>query len=167
MLGDYDSAPGRASIAVREVDAGRSVYLGPIYFANFGGYQNAPYYDDADAMRLLKQAIEWAAGDDSTGIGESGSMPAPRAELGEASPSPFRFRTTINYSLPAARRASLVVYDLAGKLVKTLVSGNLPAGAGQVRWNRTDDAGRTVARGVYFCRLHADGTDLSRKLVVR
>jgi flagellar hook assembly protein FlgD len=84
-----------------------------------------------------------------------------------AVPSPFRLRTTINYSLPAVRPATLVVYDLAGKLVKALVSGNLPAGAGQVTWNLTDDAGRTVARGVYFCRLHADGTDLSRKLVVR
>jgi hypothetical protein len=166
MLGDYDSAPGRASIAVREVDAGRSVYLGPIYFANFGGYQNAPYYDDADAMRLLKQAIEWAAGD-STGIGGPGVTPAPMAELRGAMPSPFRYRTTINYSLPAAGMARLAIYDLAGKLVKTLVSGDLPAGAGQVTWNRSDDAGRSVACGVYFCRLHADGTDLSRKLVVR
>jgi len=166
MLGDYDSAPGRASIAVREVEAGRSVYLGPIYFANFGGYQNAPYYDDADAMRLLKQAIEWAAGD-STGIRGPGPTPAPRAELRGAAPSPFKFRTTINYSLPAAGRASLAVYDLAGELVKMLKSGKLPAGAGQVTWNRTDDAGRKVACGVYFCRLQTDGANLSRKLVAR
>ena len=60
-----------------------------------------------------------------------------------------------------------MVYDLAGKLVKTLAAGNLPAGAARVTWNRTDDAGKTVARGVYFCRLQADGTNLSRKLVVR
>jgi flagellar hook assembly protein FlgD len=60
-----------------------------------------------------------------------------------------------------------VVYDIAGKLVKTLASGNLPAGPGQVTWNRTDDAGRQVACGVYFCRLQTGGTDLSRKLVVR
>jgi hypothetical protein len=166
MLGDYTAATGQASIAVREVEAGRSVYIGPIYFGAFSNYQNWPYYDDADAMLLLKQAIEWAALG-STGISGPGSGPAPRAELRGAVPSPFRFRTTINYSLPAAGRATLVVYDLAGKLVRTLVSGNLPAGAGRVSWNRTDDAGRAVARGVYFCRLQADGTNLSRKLVVR
>ena len=118
-------------------------------------------------MRLLKQAIEWAAAEDSTGIGGPGVTPAPRAELRGAVASPFRFRTTINYSLPAAGMARLAIYDLAGKLVKTLVSGDLPAGAGQVTWNRSDDAGRSVVCGVYFCRLHADGTDLSRKLVVR
>ncbi len=166
MLGDYTAATGQASIAVRDVEAGRSVYLGPIYFGAFGNYRNEPYYDDADAMLLLKQAIEWAALG-STGISGPGSAPAPRAELRVAVPSPFSFRTTINYSLPAAGRARLVVYDLAGKLVKTLVSGNLPAGDGHVTWNRTDDAGRMIARGVYFCRLQAEGTNLSRKLVVR
>jgi type 1 glutamine amidotransferase len=167
MLGDYDSAPGRASIAVREVEAGRSVYLGPIYFGSFGGYPIEPYYDDADAMRLLKQAIEWAAAGDSTGIAGPGVTPSPRAELRRAMPSPFRHRTTISYSLPAAGPATLLVYDLAGKLVKTLVSGSQPAGVGQVTWNRTDDAGRIVARGVYFYRLHANGAKLSSKLVVR
>ena len=166
MLGDYTDASGKASIAVRDVEAGRSVYLGPIYFASFSGYSNEPYYDDADAMLLLKQAIEWASLG-STGIHGSRTVPAPRAELRGAVPSPFRFRTTISYSLPAAGPATLVVYDLAGKLVKTLVSGNLPAGARKVTWNRTDDAGRTVAGGVYFCRLRADGTSFSSKLVVR
>jgi len=151
---------------VREVGAGRSVYLGPIYFGTFAGYQNEPYYDDADAMLLLKQAIEWAAGD-TTGISGPEPTPAPRIDLRAATPSPFRFQTTISYCLPAAGSASLVVYDLAGKRVKTLVSDYLPAGAAQVTWNRTDDAGGAVTRGVYFCRLNADGTDLVRKLVVR
>jgi hypothetical protein len=166
MLADYDSAPGNASIALREVEAGRSVYLGPIYFGDFAGYTNEPYYDDADAMLLLKQAIEWAAGD-STGIRSAGSTPVPSAGLLCAAPSPFRFRITIEYSLPAAGRARLAVYDLAGRLVKTLLVGNLPVGAGQATWNRTDDAGRAVARGVYFCRLQTEDTNLSRKLVVR
>jgi hypothetical protein len=166
MLGDYTDASGQASIAVREVGAGRSVYLGPIYFAEFGGYANEPYYTDVNSVRLLKQAIEWAAWGTS-GISGPDLEPAPRAELRGAVPSPFRFRTTISYSLPAAGRARLAVYDLTGKLIKTLVTGNLPAGAGQVTWNRSDNAGKTVARGVYFCRLQAAGMNISRKLVVR
>jgi len=60
-----------------------------------------------------------------------------------------------------------VVHDLAGNLIRTPVSGSLPARSGQVCWNRTDDEGRTVARGVYFCRLQANGTGISRKLVMR
>ena len=167
MLGNYTAGTGNASIAVREVEAGRSVYLGPIYFGTFNNYANEPYYDDAGAMLLLKQAIEWASLGSATGISGPRSVQPPRAELRGAMPSPFRFRTTINYSLPVAGRARLVVYDLAGKRVKTLASGNLPAGAGKVTWSRTDDAGRQVACGVYFLRLQADGVNLSRKLVVR
>ena len=165
MLGDYSDATGQASIVAREVDAGRSVYLGPIYFGEFG-YGNQPYYTGVDSRRLLKQAIEWAAWGTS-GISGPSAQPVLRAELRGAAPSPFRFRTTISYSLPATGRAKLAVYDLAGKLVKTLASGTLPAGAGQATWNRTDDAGKTVACGVYFCRLQAGGKNLSRKLVVR
>jgi hypothetical protein len=165
MVGEYSSATGKASIAVREVEAGRSVYLGPIYFADFG-YGNQGYYTGTHSRRLLKQAIEWAAWGTS-GISGPDLKPELRVQLRGAVPSPFKFRTTISYNLPAAGRAKLVVYDLAGKLVKTLASGNLPAGPGQVTWNRTDDAGKTVARGVYFCRLQTGGADLSRKLVAR
>lgn len=166
MLGDYTADSGEASIAVLKVGAGRSAYLGPIYFGTFQGYSNEPYYDDTNAMRLLKQAIEWAA-TKPTGISGPRSLPVPRAELSTPVPSPFRYQAAINYNLPSAGGASLGVYDLTGKLVKTLVSGNLPAGTGEVTWNRTDDAGRSVAPGVYLCRLQAKRTNLSCKLVVR
>jgi len=167
-LGGYsEDTTGQASIAVREVGAGRSVYLGPIYFGDFQNYENEPYYDDADAMLLLKQAIEWAASPDSTGVDDSRQTPGPGVELREAIPSPFRFRTRVSYDLAVAGRASLVVYDLAGKAVRTLLSGNQPAGAGQAAWDRTDYSGLVVPSGVYFVRLHAGGASLSLKLVVR
>jgi hypothetical protein len=166
MLGDYTASSGNASIAVREVEAGRSVYLGPIYFANFQGYNNEPYYDDESAMRLLKQAIEWAAWGTS-GVEDPGLSPAPTAELRGAVPSLFRFSTQISYSLPSEGLVRLSVYDLAGKLVRTLVAGTRPAGAGTITWNRTDGAGNRVANGVYFCRFEAGNSRASRKLVVR
>jgi len=65
-LGNYSGATGYSSIAYREVNSGKSVYLGPIYFGTFGSYGNRAYYSDANARLLLKQAIEWAAGGGGT-----------------------------------------------------------------------------------------------------
>ncbi len=164
MLGDYSAAQGQASVAVRNVGAGRSVYLGPIYFADFNGYQNEPYYTDANSVRLLKQALEWAAWG-ATGIAAAGASLLPR--LTEARPSPFSIAATISYDVPRAGRVELAVYDLAGKLVRTLVSGVETAGARSVVWNREDNAGQTAANGVYFVRLVCDGNVATRKLIVR
>jgi flagellar hook assembly protein FlgD len=70
------------------------------------------------------------------------------------------------FTLPVAGRASLVLYDVAGRRVRTLLDGERAAGAHELRWDRaTDDGGRAPA-GVYFYRLSAGGRDVSRRLVV-
>jgi serine protease AprX len=167
MLGNYDANTDKASIAYKVFGNGRSVYLGPIYFADFASHNNAGLYTDVRATRLLRQSIVWAASGPGAGVAGPGSGSPGAARLNWAGPSPFRFRTQINYTLPAPGRVKLAVYDLAGKLVKTLASGVEPAGVKQLYWNRTDDAGKQVACGVYFCRFQTDDASASRKLVVR
>jgi hypothetical protein len=167
MLAEYSDAPGKAAVAVNEPGDGRSVYLGPIYFGDFASHNNQGYYTDQAAVRLLRQSIVWAASGPGAGVGSGSTGPARVAQLASAFPSPFRYNTVINYSLPLPADVKLAVYDLAGKRVKTLVSGIQPAGVRRVTWNRTDDAGRRVAQGVYFCRFEADGVQSSRKVVVR
>ena len=76
-------------------------------------------------------------------------------------------RAEINYMVPDGSRVSLNVFDLNGRLVKTLASGNAKPGVNQVVWNMTDNTGRQVACGVYFSRLATGGKNISRKLVVR
>jgi trehalose utilization protein len=168
MLGDYTDAQGRASIAYKQEGAGRSVYLGPIFFATFGGYGNEPYYDDENAMRLMKQAIEWAAWG-ATGIETPREVTPARAGLEDVRPNPAggAVATTIGYSLPRTARVTLGVYDLAGQLVRTLLSGVQQPGTQRVVWNRRDNSGRSVASGVYFIRLESEGSMATRKLVVR
>jgi hypothetical protein len=124
-------------------------------------------YTDPMATKLLRQAIVWAASGPGAGVAGPGSSDPGRARLNWAGPSPFRFRTSISYTLPAAGHVKLAVYDLAGKRVKTFVSGVEPAGQKQLYWDRDDDLGRKVACGVYFCRFEADGASASRKLVIR
>ncbi|MBM3313300.1 T9SS type A sorting domain-containing protein [candidate division WOR-3 bacterium] len=167
MLGNYDANPDKASVAYKFYGEGRSAYLGPIYFADFARHNNAGIFTDPNAMRLLRQAIVWAASGPGAGVvGPDAEGPA-RARLNWVGPSPLKFGTQISYTLPAPTNVKLAVYDLAGKLVKTLVAGVEPAGVKRVAWDRTDDTGRRVACGIYFCRFEADDASASRKLVVR
>lgn len=75
-----------------------------------------------------------------------------------ASPNPFNPSTTINFSLPVAGRATLAVFDVAGRRVSTLVDGVVAAGASSCVWEGRDDGGRDVPSGVYQVRLTAAGT---------
>jgi len=70
-------------------------------------------------------------------------------------PNPFRQTTTVRFGLPSARPVTLRVYDLQGRMVRTLLKGNLLAGEHKAVWNGLDERGRMVASGTYFCSLHA------------
>lgn len=67
--------------------------------------------------------------------------------------------TAINFSLPQASEVRLNVYDLTGKLVRTLVSGAMTAGAFSARWNGRDNFGQPVAAGMYLYKLEAKSAD--------
>jgi len=66
-----------------------------------------------------------------------------------AHPNPFNPRVEISYQLPAAGRLQLAVLDVRGRVVRTLVSENVPAGVGSAVWLGDDAQGRAVASGVY------------------
>ncbi|MHC4479298.1 MAG: FlgD immunoglobulin-like domain containing protein, partial [Planctomycetota bacterium] len=65
-------------------------------------------------------------------------------------PNPFNSSTTISFSLREEGHAKLEIYDIQGRLVKTLIDGGMSAGASYVSWDGTDSGGRVVASGIYF-----------------
>ncbi len=83
-----------------------------------------------------------------------------------AAPNPFNPQTTITFALPVSARASLRIYDVSGRLVRTLLDEVRPAGTSEVRWNGADDAGRGVASGTYFARLSVGGETSVKSLVL-
>ena len=102
--------------------------------------------------------------DDLSAAGDSG---LPRAfALGTARPNPFNPATYIPFSLPRTERVELKVYDVAGRLVRTLVSGPYAAGHHQVFWDGRDGAGRNVASGTYYARLTAGRKQFVKPLVL-
>ena len=68
-------------------------------------------------------------------------------------PNPFNPMTTISYSVPTAGPVRVQVYSIDGRLVRTLVNEDRPAGPFEVRWDGTGETGMRAASGTYFVRL--------------
>jgi len=89
--------------------------------------------------------------------------------LGQNHPNPFNPTTVIPYTLPggaATKRVRLLVMDVSGKLVRTLVDEPQAGGMHEAVWDGRDDRGGPVSSGIYFCVLDADGKRHTRKLVL-
>ena len=83
--------------------------------------------------------------------------------LHEVTPNPVLASAAITFELPVTAAARLALFDLSGRVVRTLAEGTLVAGAHSARWDGTDDQGRRLSPGVYFAQL----TCGSQKAVVR
>jgi hypothetical protein len=97
---------------------------------------------------------------------ENNALPLAFA-LHRPSPSPSASGVLVRYDLPRPARVELRIYDAAGALVNRLEAATQPAGHRHEYWNGRDDTGRTVAPGVYYCRLKADDDMATQKLVIR
>jgi hypothetical protein len=94
--------------------------------------------------------------------------PSPSLLL-TAGPNPFRRAATLRYRIPegAGRLpVRLVIYDLAGRVVKILVAEEQTAGLHAVTWNGDDEAARRVGAGVYLFRLRVGPGGGSGKIVL-
>ncbi|MGD9547818.1 MAG: FlgD immunoglobulin-like domain containing protein [Candidatus Krumholzibacteriia bacterium] len=82
-------------------------------------------------------------------------------------PNPFNPTTTVAFELPAQEAVSLHVFDLQGRLVRTLLSGQVVSqGRHEAHWDGRDDSGRQVASGTYFFRLEAGGQVEAKRAVL-
>jgi hypothetical protein len=94
------------------------------------------------------------------------TIPAARAELLPNVPNPFNPSTTLRYVVPARSHVTLAIYDVAGRLVTTLVDTDQSPGINEIEWNGTDANGNPVASGVYVSRLTVGKAQVSRTLVL-
>jgi hypothetical protein len=75
-------------------------------------------------------------------------------DLKQNYPNPFNPETNIDFSIPAKGQVELIVYNILGQQIKTLVSGNRPAGNFTATWNGTNNQGAEASSGIYFVRLN-------------
>ena len=99
---------------------------------------------------------------------EAAAGPAPTrfASLEKVSPNPFNPSVVLTYSLPKRGLVSLDVFDVNGRLVRRLVSGEMPEGIHTATWNAEDESGARMSSGVYFARFRFEGVAETRKMLL-
>ena len=82
-------------------------------------------------------------------------------------PNPFNPTTTISFSIKEKAPVELVIYNILGQKVRTLVNQPLEPGEHSIVWNGTDNKGRSVASGIYFYRMKAGNYSETKKMVLK
>jgi hypothetical protein len=83
-----------------------------------------------------------------------------------ASPNPATQVVNTGFSISRGAVVKLGVYDVSGRVIKTILNGYVNAGMHKVIWDRTDDLGRRLSSGVYFVRLETDGFKKNEKVIL-
>jgi hypothetical protein len=81
-------------------------------------------------------------------------------------PNPFNPVTQIRYDLPEKSNVTLLIYDILGREVATLLNGELEPGYHSVMWNGQNKMGQTVGAGMYFYSIQADAFRKTKKMVL-
>jgi hypothetical protein len=92
-------------------------------------------------------------------------LPA-RFALEQNHPNPFNPETAVRYQLPSSANTTLTIYDMKGRLVRTLADGFRPSGYHTAKWDAKDDSGAEVASGVYFYSLVVGEHRETRRMVL-
>jgi hypothetical protein len=121
-------------------------------------------YDGFDFDSLVVNVYDPAAQPGPAAVGDGRSVAA--LELAAPAPNPARSRARLAFALPAAARVRLEILDPAGRRVREVASGAYGAGRYVVGWDLEDERGRAVAAGLYFARLEAGATSVTRRLIV-
>ncbi|HOZ23050.1 MAG TPA: FlgD immunoglobulin-like domain containing protein, partial [bacterium] len=90
-------------------------------------------------------------------------------ELGQNYPNPFNASTTITYTVPEMPESGslrLDIFDIQGRLIRTLAQGTAAAGSHQILWNGTNEQGEMVPSGIYFYRLQAGSFQEIKRMVM-
>ncbi len=81
-------------------------------------------------------------------------------------PNPFNPVTTLQYDLPEDAMVNITIYDMMGRVVKTLVNGSQTAGYRTIQWNATNDEGQPVSAGLYLYTIQAGQYRQTKKMVL-
>ncbi len=137
-------------VSTKEIDRNEAAYA-------IQGNRN-PFIDRPDFLLAIYQP--WIS------PVEDVVLPAAASVLYQNAPNPFNPSTTIRYELGTNGPVELRVFDLSGRLIRTLFNGVEAAGVQQKTWLGRDQQGRSVASGVYFYRLQTDGEVQTKRMLL-
>jgi hypothetical protein len=99
-------------------------------------------------------------------VSEEADNTAHKYNLSQNYPNPFNPSTTIEYQIVKQGNVEVSIYDINGRLVKTLVNETQYPSSYTIQWNGRDESNRTVASGTYFYQVKSNGTQLVKKMLL-
>jgi hypothetical protein len=132
---------------------------------NFQPGQDYHAYDPAESLyAVVEHAIMIL--EKPTLVTEEEQIPPGHFRLSQSYPNPFNDQTVIKYSLTKKARVSLVIYNILGQKVRTLIRNETQSGDVSVSWDGKDDDGEDLSSGIYFYRLRAGQLSQTRRMVL-
>jgi hypothetical protein len=118
----------------------------------------------ADRFEIAQDVFDWMQNITNTNITPAETPKSTK--LAQNFPNPFNPSTTIKFDLKEKGFVSLKVYNVAGQLVRTLVSGEKDANTYTVTWDGKNDRGGAVASGIYFYKMETKDFSQTKKMVM-
>jgi len=118
----------------------------------------------ADRFELARDVFDWM--DNIVNANITPAETPKSTKLAQNFPNPFNPSTAIKFDLKEKGFVSLKVYNVAGQLVRTLVSGERDANAYTVTWDGKNDRGGAVASGIYFYKMETKDFSQTKKMVM-
>ncbi len=109
--------------------------------------------------------IYWSGGGEVLKISNSNNL-SDRFLLNDNYPNPFNPLTIINYNIPEDDFVNITIYDMRGRIVKTLVNSSQNAGYKSIRWNAKNDKNEPVSAGLYLYTIQAGEFRQTKKMVL-
>ncbi|HHM02689.1 MAG TPA: T9SS type A sorting domain-containing protein [Caldithrix abyssi] len=122
-------------------------------------YETEANFTEASSVERLKSIS-------TTAIAGEGAARPGAFELDQNYPNPFNPSTTIAYRLERNANVSLKIYDLSGRLIRTLAQGMQQAGYKLVQWDGRDMNGQNVSSGAYIYQLQAGDVSISKRMIL-
>src|SRR5256885_1260874 len=82
------------------------------------------------------------------------------------SPNPFNQSTTISFSLSEKENTTLIIYDITGREIKSLLNSKLEAGDHSVTWDATDNNNNGIENGVYIISISTLNGNVTKRIEV-
>ena len=123
-------------------------------------YYRVRSIDDAGNQSEFSEIVQMST------LSHEKSMIIDQYMLHQNYPNPFNPITTLRYDLPEDSFVKVVVYDMSGNQVKTLINDEHKAGSRSVQWNATNNQGQPVSAGVYVYTIEAGDFIDTRKMIL-
>lgn len=146
------------------VSAGDSVNIEIAFFSNVNGIFNGVLEIENNSS-TSPYNVNLSANSITVNIESTSNLIPKEFSLSQNYPNPFNPSTNIEFGLKESRFTKLVIFDILGREVKTLVNENLPAAFYKAVWNGRNSSGNLVSSGVYFYKIETEDFSEVKKLM--